>query len=66
MCQGMYSPKIREEYIRYIYQLSRHIGKPMTYVVNQIIGAVIDRLRTTSLFEELEAEEALIDEDFRQ
>ncbi len=58
----MYSPKIREEYIPYIYKLARHTGKPMTHIVNEIIGAVIDRLRATSLFEELEAAEALIKE----
>jgi hypothetical protein len=58
----MYSPKIREEYIPYIYKLGRHTGKPMTHIVNEIIGAVIDKIRTTDLFEELEAEEALIKE----
>ncbi|MBI4652118.1 hypothetical protein HY745_12765 [Candidatus Desantisbacteria bacterium] len=34
----MYSPKIAEELIPEIYRISKSKGKPMTHVVNEIIG----------------------------
>ena len=34
----MYSPKIKEEFIPILYQLSKKAGLPMTRYVNQIIG----------------------------
>lgn len=62
MGRGMYSPKIREDLIPYVYRLARHLGKPMTYIVNYVLEAVIDRLKDKRLFETIEAEERAIKE----
>ena len=56
----MYSPKIKEELIPYLYRLSRHLGQPMTRTVDQIIGPVIEHYRETGIFQEIEAEEKLL------
>jgi hypothetical protein len=37
----MYSPKIKEEFIPVLYQLSRRAGLPMTAYVNRIIGEAL-------------------------
>lgn len=37
----MYSPKIREEFIPALYQLGKELKKPMTVVVNEIIGKAL-------------------------
>jgi hypothetical protein len=39
----MYSPKIKEEFIPVLYQLSRRAGLPMTAYVNRIIGEALMR-----------------------
>ena len=57
----MYSPKIKEEYIPYLYQLARHLGLPMTKLVNQIIAPVIERFISSGIFAKLE-EERLVNE----
>lgn len=60
MCRGRYSPKVREDLIPYLYRLSRHMGKPMTYVVNYILDSIIEHLKGGGLFETIEAEERAI------
>ena len=62
MCQGMYSPKIREDLIPYIHRLSHHMGRPMTYVVNCILDTFIGELKEGRLFETIEAQERTIEE----
>ena len=62
MCRGIYSPKIREDLIPYIYRLAHHIGKPMTFIVNHILASVIDQLKEKKLFETIEEEEQAIKE----
>lgn len=37
----MYSLKIREEYIPILYRISKERGRPMTFVVNEIIAAAL-------------------------
>jgi EAL domain-containing protein (putative c-di-GMP-specific phosphodiesterase class I) len=37
----MYSPKIREELIPYLYQLRKERGIPMTRLVNEIIESYL-------------------------
>ena len=55
----MYSPKIREDLIPYLYKLSRFLNMPMTKIVNSILEEVIDKLRDKgylALFRELDQE----------
>jgi hypothetical protein len=59
---GMYSPKIREDLIPYVYRLAHHIGKPMTFIVNYILSSVIDQLKEKGFFETIESEERAIKE----
>lgn len=40
----MYSPKIREIFIPTLYRLSKHLKKPMTVVVNEIIGKELEKI----------------------
>ncbi len=65
----MYSPKISEEYIPYLYKLAKHLDIPMTRLVNQILAPVIERFRVNGIFQEIEEEERLVNElsaHFRQ
>ena len=57
MCTGMYSPKIREDLIPYLYRLARHNGVPMTKLVNGFIDQLISQFKNTGIFSEIEAEE---------
>lgn len=34
----MYSPKIKEEYIPFLYRIAQSLKKPMTAVVNEMIA----------------------------
>jgi len=45
MCRGYYSPKIKEDYIPFLYYLARYLGVPMTHLVNEIVGNVIGALK---------------------
>jgi len=56
----MYSPKISEKHIPYLYRLARHLDMPMTRLVNQILGPFIERFKENGIFEELEKEERVI------
>jgi hypothetical protein len=58
----MYSPKIREEYIPYLYKLAKHLDMPMTTLVNQILAPVIERFKASGIFEDIEEEERLVSE----
>lgn len=57
---GMYSPKIREDFIPYLYKLARHNGEPMTKLVNRFIEQLISQFRDTGIFSEIEAEEKAV------
>jgi hypothetical protein len=55
----MYSPKIREDLIPYLYKLAHFLNVPMTKIVNSILEEVIDKLREKgyfALFHELDQE----------
>jgi hypothetical protein len=52
----MYSPKIREDLIPYLYKLSRHLGQPMTKTANQFIEQAISHFKLTVIFREIEEE----------
>jgi hypothetical protein len=56
----MYSPKINEKHIPYLYLLARHLRMPMTKLVNQILEPVIERFKKNGMFEELEKEEQVV------
>jgi hypothetical protein len=56
----MYSPKISEKHIPYLYRLARHLDMPMTKLVNQILEPFIEKFKETEIFEELEKEEEVI------
>ncbi|MFA6348658.1 MAG: hypothetical protein WCX06_00530 [Candidatus Paceibacterota bacterium] len=58
MCKGHYSPKIRADYIPFLYFLAHYLGLPMTQVVNQIIGGVVESLMNKELLTEWEAMKA--------
>jgi hypothetical protein len=58
MCKGYYSPKIKADYIPFLYYLAHYLGIPMTQLVNQILGAVIDSLKDKDLEAEIKAMEA--------
>lgn len=53
----MYSPKIREDLIPYLYRLSRHLGQPMTKTVNQFIDEAIRHFKLTGIFTEIDREQ---------
>lgn len=57
----MYSPKIKEAYIPYLYRLARHLRIPMTHLVNQIVEPVIERFKRNGIYAELEQEQQAID-----
>ncbi len=57
MCKGYYSPKIKDDYIPFLYYLARFLGMPMTELVNKIVGDVVKPLMDK---EELLAEFAAI------
>ncbi len=52
----MYSPKIREDLIPYLYRLSRHLGQPMTKTASQFIEQAISHFKLTGIFREIEEE----------
>jgi len=56
----VYSPKIREELIPYLYRLARHQGIPMTKLVNRFIDQLISQFKETGIFSEIEAEERAV------
>ena len=58
----MYSPKIREDLIPYLYKLSRHLGQPMTKTVNQFIDEAISHFKLTGIFREIEEENQALKE----
>ena len=62
MSTGMYSPKISEQHIPYLYHLARHLDMPMTRLVNQILEPFIEKFKETGLFEELEKEEEALNQ----
>ena len=43
MCQGTYSPKVREDLIPRLYQLSLKKGQPMTKTVSQAVEEFLSR-----------------------
>ncbi len=55
MCKGYYSPKIKEEYIPVLYYLARCLRIPMTRLVNEIVGGVLESLEDEEIVAELEA-----------
>ena len=58
----MYSPKIREDLIPYLYRIARHYGIPMTGLVNQYLEHAIAHFKATGIFEEIEQEETALKE----
>jgi len=58
----MYSPKIREDLIPYLYRLSRHLGQPMTKTVNQFLEQAISHFKETGIFSEIEAEQQMLED----
>jgi hypothetical protein len=52
----MYSPKIREDLIPYLYKLSRHLRQPMTKTASQFIEQAINHFKITGIFREIEDE----------
>lgn len=53
----MYSPKIREDLIPYLYNLSRHLGQPMTKTVNQFIEQALSHFQLNGIFHEIDQEQ---------
>jgi hypothetical protein len=39
----MYSPKIKDDLIPFLYRIARHEGKPMTLLVDEILRPEIER-----------------------
>lgn len=58
----MYSPKIREDLIPYLYKLSRHLGIPMTKLASRLIEQAICHFKETGVFSEIEMEEKAMEE----
>lgn len=58
----MYSPKIREDLIPYLYKLSRHLGQPMTKTASQFIEQAISHFKLTGIFREIEEENQALKE----
>jgi hypothetical protein len=57
MCQGTYSPKIREDLIPYLYKIGKATRTPMTEVVDLILRPVIENLEGRGIFKTLESYE---------
>ena len=62
MATGMYSPKIREDLIPRLYKLGRHLGIPMTRLVNQFIEQALLHFQDAGIFTEIETEEIALEE----
>jgi hypothetical protein len=58
----MYSPKIREDLIPYLYKLSRHLGQPMTKTASQFIEEALNHFKLTGIFREIEEENLALKE----
>lgn len=58
----MYSPKIREDLIPYLYKMARHCGMPMTRLVNQCLEQAISHFKEKGIFGEIEQEEKALKE----
>lgn len=58
----MYSPKIREDLIPYLYKMARHSGMPMTRLVNQCLEQAISHFQERGIFAEIEQEEKALKE----
>lgn len=56
----MYSPKIREDLIPYLYKLSRHLGQPMTKTASQFIEQAINHFKLTGIFYEIDEEQDVL------
>jgi hypothetical protein len=56
----MYSPKIREDLVPYLYRLSRHQGTPMTKLVNGYLEQLIQKFKLTGIFTQIQQEEEVI------
>jgi len=59
---GMYSPKIKEELIPYLYRLAKHNGVPMTKLVNGFLEQLISQFKNSDIFSEIEAENKAVEE----
>jgi hypothetical protein len=57
MCQGTYSPKIREDLIPYLYKIARATHTPMTKIVDLILRPVIENLEGRGIFQTLDGYE---------
>jgi len=57
MCQGTYSPKIREDLIPYLYKIAEATQTPMTKIVDLILRPVIENLEGRGIFKTLESYE---------
>lgn len=57
MCQGTYSPKIREDLIPYLYKIGKATQNPMTQIVDLILRPVIQNLEDRGIFKALESYE---------
>ena len=57
MCQGRYSPKIREDLIPYLYKIGKATQTPMTNVVDLILRPVVENLEDKGIFKTLESYE---------
>lgn len=59
---GLYSPKISEELIPYLYKLAKHNGVPMTKLVNGFLKQLISQFKDSEIFNEIEAENKAVEE----
>lgn len=62
MNTGMYSPKIKEELIPYLYKMAKNKGVPMTKLVNGFLEQLISQFKNTGIFSEIEAENKAVEE----
>ena len=57
MCQGTYSPKIREDLIPFLYKIAKATEIPMTQIVDLILRPVVENLEDKGIFKTLESYE---------
>lgn len=50
----MYSPKINQKFIPFLYQLAKAKGVPMTKMVNEIINSYINQVDSNIIKDEKE------------
>ena len=60
MLKGIYSPKVREDLIPYLYKSNQHLNIPKTKLVSQLVQQAISHFKETGIFSGIETDQKTI------